>query len=158
MCSTSSIGGRRDAVMPSVGMDTSPRKALAVAGPATPASPSQKGISRAGVNRRSPRTTYRLGRLRAELQKISPRPCDPQQARDQIAKAMARAGLDGWSLPTFDDDATLHFPDGSCGIALIAHCIIFNAWGAFRIIDIHSPAVPYFEMSGCKGQAFRMPE
>lgn len=100
----------------------------------------------------------RLGRLRQELGKIAPVPCDPVQARNEILNAMARAGLGDWSVPALDDPTTQRCADGSYRLALLAHAIVLNPWGAFRIVDLYSQAfLPYFERTGRDGQPFQLP-
>jgi hypothetical protein len=96
----------------------------------------------------------RLHRLRRELGKIDPPPACPEEAHEQIAKAMARAGLAGWSLPALSDPETAACGDGSVRIRLLAHVIAINRSGAFRIVDLHSPQQPFFELGGRGGRTF----
>jgi hypothetical protein len=106
---------------------------------------------------RSPWTRERLGRLRAELGKIDEPACSPEEARRKILDAMARAGLVGWTVPELFNDTVHRYADGSLRIGLLAHAIIFNPWGAFRIEDVHFPSVAYFELSGCRERGFVAP-
>jgi len=99
----------------------------------------------------------RLARLRTELGKMARQPCNPQQAREEILNALARAGLGDWTLPRLDDQTTHRCADGSLRLQLIAHVIIINPWGAFRIVDQHGPRATYFERHGCKQRAFERP-
>ncbi|WP_429289621.1 hypothetical protein [Paraburkholderia sp. CI3] len=107
---------------------------------------------------RRPETTKRLGRLRRELAKIRPTPSDPQEAREEIIKAMARAGLDDWTVPELSDASTVRHADGSARITLLAHAIIFSPAGAFRIVELHPPGRTYFEMGGQDGHAPIQPD
>lgn len=129
----------------------------APAGPRGPGEP--RARSGAGPRRvsRSPHNRERLGRLRLELSKILTPPCNPEEAREEILKALARAGLGAWTLPALDDVGTQRCADGSLRLRLVAHEVVFNPWGAFRITDLHAPAVPYFESRGCRGRPFAVP-
>jgi hypothetical protein len=120
-----------------------------------PAAPG-KSVQRKRTSR-SPSNTHRLGRLRSELGKIQ-RPCNPEQAREEILNALARAGLAAWTLPGLDDKTTQRCADGSFWLKLVAHSVIINPWGAFRIVDLHAPYKPYFELHGCKQRPFVLPQ
>jgi hypothetical protein len=109
-------------------------------------------ITRAGRVGRTLQTHERLHRLRRELGKIDPAPANPEEARDAIVKAMARAELGGWAVPELSASTTA--PCGSVLIRLLAHVIVINPSGAFRIVDTHAPRTPYFEMPGQDGCAF----
>lgn len=113
-------------------------------------------VGRIKVGRR-PETRQRLHRLRRELGKIDPPPASPAQARAEIIEAMARAHLAGWAIPALSDDANIRDADGSVQMSLISHSIVFNASGAFRIMDLLPPASLYFEMNGRGGIAFVPP-
>jgi hypothetical protein len=106
---------------------------------------------------RRPPNVERLARLRRELARIPEPPCDPEQARAEILKAMGRAGLSDWSVPELDDASSLRCGDGSVVLRLISHSVILNAWGAFRIVDLLAPAVPYFELHGKDRRPFAPP-
>jgi hypothetical protein len=103
---------------------------------------------------RGPENRQRLHRLRVELAKIDPLASNPEEARVEIVKAMARALLSGWTLPGLTDPMAAPCGAGSIRIQLLAHVIVFNPWGAFRIIDMHSPQVPFFELRGRGGRSF----
>ncbi|WP_176860797.1 hypothetical protein [Paraburkholderia phenazinium] len=106
---------------------------------------------------RKPETKQRLGRLRRELNRTSPSPSNPQEARAAIVEAMARANLSGWTVPLLSDDSTVQYADGSLQITLITHVIVFNPSGAFQIADLCPPGSVYFEMAGCEGAKFVVP-
>lgn len=106
---------------------------------------------------RSPLNAERLGRLRLELSRIARLPGGPEQARDEILKALARAGLGNWTLPELSDGSTQRFADGSFRLQLVAHSIVINPWGAFRIVDAHLPSKPYFELAGREARRFELP-
>lgn len=106
---------------------------------------------------RSEATRERLGRLRTELTRISPPPATADAARAAILAAMARANLAGWTIPALDDADVLAYQDGSRRIMLIAHAIIFNPSGAFRIVDLRSSTPVYFEAAGEGECRFVMP-
>jgi hypothetical protein len=106
---------------------------------------------------RKPGTKQRLGRLRRELGRIGVAPADPHHARSEIVEAMARAGLDGWTVPELDDGHAVRYPDGSLEITLITHAVVFNPGGAFRIVDLYPPTSIYFEMAGQDGREFVPP-
>lgn len=112
-----------------------------------------------GVQRtsRSPQTREMLARLRRQLAQIHPRPANPHEARQEILNALERASLGDWSIPALTDDATTQRADGSVCIALLAHAILINAHGAFRIVDLLSPQITYFELAGRDGRAFTLP-
>lgn len=99
-------------------------------------------------------TAERLGRLRTELAKISPFPETALQARTAIVMAMARANLGDWTIPELDDPSAVSCRDGSVKIALIAHEITFNPWGAFRINDLRARFGVYFELTGANQRVF----
>lgn len=103
---------------------------------------------------RSPEVRERLHRLRRELAKIYPAPSSADEARDEIVKAMGRAGLSGWTVPELSSPQTTRCAGGSVCIKLIAHVICINGWGAFRIVDLHAPQPAYFEMPGRDGRPF----
>jgi hypothetical protein len=105
---------------------------------------------------RSPATRERLHRLRRELSLISPPPECAEKARTEIIAALARAGLQAWSLPTLDAAAARH-ADGSVRLDLLSHAVLINPWGAFRIVDLHAQAAAYFEMRGRCGRGFAVP-
>lgn len=102
-------------------------------------------------------TRQRLHRLRKELGKIDPPPGCAQDAHADILAAMARAGLGGWTLPALTDPANARHADGSVTVSLVSHTIVFNAGGAFRIIDLLPPGSVYFELAGRDGAAFVLP-
>ncbi|CAJ0693402.1 hypothetical protein LMG18091_01778 [Ralstonia wenshanensis] len=102
-------------------------------------------------------TRQRLHRLRKELGKIDPPPACAQDAHADILAAMARAGLGGWTLPALTDPANPRHADGSVTVSLVSHAIVFNAGGAFRIIDLLPPGSVYFELAGRDGAAFVLP-
>ncbi|CAJ0701871.1 hypothetical protein LMG19089_02947 [Ralstonia edaphis] len=102
-------------------------------------------------------TRQRLHRLRKELGKIDPPPACAEDAHADILAAMARAGLGGWTLPALSDAANLRHADGSVMVSLVSHTIVFNAGGAFRIIDLLPPGSVYFELAGRDGAAFVLP-
>lgn len=70
---------------------------------------------------------------------------------------MARAGLAGWTVPELHDAAAQSYRDGSKRIDLISHGVVFNPWGAFRIVDLRAGAVVYFELPGAVPRAFAAP-
>ncbi|WP_414439267.1 hypothetical protein [Burkholderia sp. 22PA0106] len=113
--------------------------------------------SRGAVTARRGETVERLGRLRAELSRIAPLPDSADAARDAILAAMARAGLAGWTVPELHDAATLCYRDGSKRIDLISHGVVFNPWGAFRIVDLRAGAAVYFELAGAGPREFVAP-
>ena len=115
-----------------------------------------KPVQRKSMSR-SPQGTLRLGRLRAELGRIARQPCDPAQAREEILQALARAGLGDWTLPELDDETTHRCADGSLRLKLLAHSVILNPSGAFRIVDRYAPSTPYFERHGCEQRPFELP-
>ena len=102
-------------------------------------------------------TRQRLYRLRKELGKIDPPPACAEEAHADILAAMARAGLSGWTVPALSDPANLRHADGSVVVSLVSHAIVFNAGGAFRIIDRLPPGSVYFELAGRDGAAFVLP-
>ena len=102
-------------------------------------------------------TRQRLHRLRKELSKIDPPPACAEAAHANILAAMARAGLSGWTLPALSDPANPRHADGSVVVSLVSHAIVFNAGGAFRIIDLLPPGSVYFELAGHGGAAFVLP-
>jgi hypothetical protein len=102
-------------------------------------------------------TTERLGRLRTELARISPRPETAHQAWTAILAAMARANLGDWTIPDLHGTSAVTFHDGSVRVNLIAHAIIFNPWGAFRIVNLRSDAAVYFELDGALQGVFVEP-
>ena len=106
---------------------------------------------------RSLHNRERLGRLRRELARIHPPPASPEEARGEIVNALARAGLGDWTVPGLEDESTLRHASGTFRISLLAHVILLNPSGAFRITDLHAQAVPYFEMRGLDGRAFVLP-
>ncbi|CAJ0802575.1 hypothetical protein LMG19083_03747 [Ralstonia psammae] len=106
---------------------------------------------------RTPETRQRLHRLRKELSKIAPAPACAEDAHADILAAMARAGLSGWTLPALSDPANPRHADGSVVVSLVSHTIVFNAGGAFRIIDLLPPGSVYFELAGHDGAAFVLP-
>lgn len=112
---------------------------------------------RGAVTARRGETVERLGRLRTELSRIAPLPDSADAARDAILAAMARAGLAGWSVPELHDAATLSYRDGSKRIDLISHGVVFNPWGAFRIVDLRAGAAVYFELAGAGPREFAAP-
>ncbi|MBN3725922.1 hypothetical protein [Burkholderia sp. Ac-20379] len=112
---------------------------------------------RGAVTARRGETVERLGRLRAELSRIAPPPDSAEAARDAILAAMARAGLEGWTVPELHDAATLAYQDGSKRIDLISHGVVFNPWGAFRIVDLRAGAAVYFELAGAGPREFAAP-
>jgi hypothetical protein len=128
------------------------------ASPAEPEAPSGHGheVGRKRLNR-SPHTRRRLGRLRHELKAIATLPCSVEDAREQILCALARADLGDWTLPSIQDDSTQQAPDGSVLLRLLAHAVVINPWGAFRIVDQRAHGGPYFESRGCGGRAFEPP-
>lgn len=99
----------------------------------------------------------RLGRLRRELGRIQPPPGSQDEARHAILNALARAGLGDWMVPALSDPATLRSQEGSVVLRLLAHFVVINPSGAFRIVDTHAPQPPYFEMRAANGSAFAMP-
>jgi len=140
--------------------DAATSQALSAAqdSPLTTAAP--RAADAPGVQRvtRSPKNRARLSRLRQELAKIDPAPSSPEDARNEIVQAMYRAHLSGWAVPELSDSTTtVCCADGSLRMTLLAHLIIFNPWGAFRIVDLHAPRVPYFEMQGRAGRPFTLP-
>ena len=139
------IASRRSETSEAHGPEATPADTARVNG-----SMSRKRVSR------SPQATHRLGRLRLELGRIRPPPGDHLQAREEILKALARAGLGMWSLPEFGEATTRRCADGSWQLQLRAHAIMFNPWGAFRIVDMQAPNPPYFEMRG-RDRPFAMP-
>ncbi|MBW0447162.1 hypothetical protein EN871_23965 [bacterium M00.F.Ca.ET.228.01.1.1] len=106
---------------------------------------------------RTPQTRERLHRLRHELGKIDPAPSTAQEAHAEVVKAMARANLGAWRVPELTAESAFCHPDGSVEVSLIAHVIVFNTSGAFRIVDTHPPGALYFEMCGRGGAAFVAP-
>jgi hypothetical protein len=106
---------------------------------------------------RTPQSRERLGRLRWELGRIQPPPADPEAARNEILKALARAGLSEWTVPELSDPMTSRSHDGSAVLRLLAHIVVINPSGAFRIVDMHSLQALYFEMRAANGSAFSMP-
>lgn len=106
---------------------------------------------------RHPGTRERLHRLRRELAKIDPPPADAQMAWEEIVAALARARLDGWTVPPLSDPVATRSSDGSVRIPLLAHVIVINPWGAFRIDDKLASRTPYFEMRGRDGRPFTPP-
>lgn len=97
---------------------------------------------------RKPETTRRLHRLRHELSKISPPPSNPDEAREEIVDAMARADLSGWTVPELSDPSSVRQADGSVRITLISHAIVLQPNGGFKIVDLHYNESVYFEMAG----------
>jgi len=127
--------------------------------PRQPVTPSEHGplaVQATQALTRSARNRERIARLRRELRKSSPASC-PQTARDEIVKALARAGLADWTVPALDDAQATRCADGSLRIALVAHQILLNPSGAYRIVDLHAPRAPWFEKNGRDGRAFVMP-
>ncbi|MCM2540773.1 hypothetical protein [Burkholderia glumae] len=106
---------------------------------------------------RSEATRERLGRLRRELARISPPPATAEAAHAAVLAALARANLAGWTMPALDEAEVLAYPDGSRRIMLIAHAIIFNPSGAFRIVDLRANAPVYCEAAGEGACRFVMP-
>jgi hypothetical protein len=102
-------------------------------------------------------TRQRLHRLRKELSKIDPPPACAEDAHADILAAMVRAGLSGWTLPALSDPSNARHADGSVVVSLVSHAIIFNARGAFRIIDLLPPGSVYFELAGNNDAAFVLP-
>jgi hypothetical protein len=111
-------------------------------------------ISGATQNRE---TTERLGRLRTELGRISPLPKTAYQASAAILAAMARANLGDWTIPDLDGTSARRYQEGSTQVDLIAHAIIFNPWGAFRIVNLRSNVAIYFELAGADQGVFVEP-
>ena len=137
-------GGEKPAVDHAVGLKSMAPRSLA-------SNPS--GVRRIA---RSPQTRERLGRLRAELGKISP-PENAEEARAEIIQALSRAGLGEWTLPELGDPQCERFANGSIAITLLAHTLWLSANGAFRIADLHPPQMTYFEARGRRGQGFVLP-
>jgi hypothetical protein len=108
------------------------------------------------VNRRL-QTQQRLGRLRQELAKIRPAPSCPEEARDEILGALARAGLGDWTVPELTDRAVRRCASGSLCVPLISHVLVFNPTGAFRIVDVFAGQQVYFEMAARCGAPFDLP-
>jgi hypothetical protein len=106
---------------------------------------------------RTPQSRDRLGRLRRELGRIQPLPGDQHEARHAILNALARAGLGDWTVPELSDPSTSRCHDGSAVLRLLAHIVVINPSGAFRIVDTHSPQPPYFELRAANGSTFAMP-
>jgi hypothetical protein len=106
---------------------------------------------------RTPQSRERLGRLRRELGRIQPPPADQHEARLAILNALARAGLGDWTVPELSAPSTSRGNDGSAVLRLLAHIVVINPSGAFRIVDTHSPQFPYFELQAANGSAFAMP-
>ncbi|WP_439894177.1 hypothetical protein ACS7SF_21640 (plasmid) [Ralstonia sp. 25C] len=102
-------------------------------------------------------TRQRLHRLRKELSKIDPPPACAEAAHADILAAMARAGLGNWTLPALSEPDNPRHADGSVVVSLVSHAIVFNASGAFRIIDLLPPGSVYFELAGHGGAAFVLP-
>ena len=102
-------------------------------------------------------TRQRLHRLRKELSKIDPPPACADDAHAEILAAMARAGLSGWTVPALSEPDNVRHADGSVVVSLVSHAIVFNAGGAFRIIDLLPPGSVYFELAGHGGAAFSLP-
>ncbi|NRF72181.1 hypothetical protein HLB44_34875 [Aquincola sp. S2] len=127
------------------------------------AAPSGSSIRRSGKApaimsvKRTDETKDRLGRLRTELGKLHPRPSSPEEARRGISCALENAGLCDWTVPELSGPDATWRADGSVVVKLLAHVIVFNASGAFRIVDSHSPQLPYFEMRAASGALFAMP-
>ncbi|HYE39939.1 MAG TPA: hypothetical protein VEB23_08410 [Ramlibacter sp.] len=113
----------------------------------------------AGVRRvgRRLQTQQRLGRLRQELSKIRPAPASPEEARDEILGALARAGLGDWTVPELDAADVRRCAGGSICIPLISHVVVLNPSGAFRIIDVFAGQHVYFEMAARDGAPFVLP-
>jgi hypothetical protein len=109
------------------------------------------------IRTRSPRTQVLLGRLRSELGRIDEPPTSAGQAHGLISAALARARLGGWTLPALDASSNHPQRDGSIVMPLVSHVIVFNPWGAFRIIDCLRPRLPYFEMASAEGRGFVLP-
>lgn len=106
---------------------------------------------------RSPASFVRLGRLRWHLGQISRSPRNPEEAREAILRALARACLSDWTIPALDDPASRRCICDSYKIQLLAHAILINPWGAFRIVDLHESSTPYFELCGYDRRPFRTP-
>lgn len=143
---------------------TSPRpdeSGVAVPGPVPPPGPSPRAgrgkLAAVPTVARHPATRERLHRLRRELAKIDPPPANAQSAWEEIVAALDRAQLGGWTVPPLSDPAATRCADGSHRIALIAHVIVINPWGAFRIDDKLAARTPYFEMPGRDGRGFESP-
>lgn len=60
-------------------------------------------------------------------------------------------------MPEFTDPSTSRAQDGSIVLRLFTHIVVINPSGAFRIVDLHSPQTPYFEMRAANGRTFAMP-
>ena len=123
----------------------------------TSSAPSHRQVASHKRQTRSPQNRERLGRLRLELGKISPAPSGREEARQEIVKALARAGLGAWTVPELTDDKATRYADASVRINLLAHVIFINPTGSFRIVDLHTPREPYFEMPGADGRTFVLP-
>lgn len=109
------------------------------------------------IRTRNPRTQVLLGRLRNELGRIDSPPSSAAEAHAEISAAMTRARLGGWTLPALDAAGNHPQRDGSIVMPLVSHVIVFNPWGAFRIIDTLRPRFPYFEMASAEGRGFVLP-
>ena len=136
-----------------------PSRGPAGDGPTAALAPRMRQVPLPGVRRvgRRLQTQQRLGRLRQELAKIRPAPSCPEEARDGILGALARAGLGDWTVPGLDADVVSRCACGSICVPLISHVIVLNPSGAFRIVDVFNGQHLYFEMAARDGAPFVLP-
>ncbi|MCM5681441.1 hypothetical protein M8A51_18085 [Schlegelella sp. S2-27] len=125
-------------------------------GPAPPLARQPPAAGAGRVTRRL-QSRQRLGRLRQQLARIHPAPSCPQQAREEILDALARAGLGDWTVPELSDACVRRCSEGSICIPLLSHVIVLNPSGAFRIIDVYAGQHLYFEMPARTGRPFVLP-
>lgn len=65
-----------------------------------------------------------------------------------------------WTVPKIGDPAGMnkHFGDGSVQVTLLAHQVLINPNGAYRIVDLHPPGDVFITRDSACGAHFSDPQ
>lgn len=77
----------------------------------------------------------------------------------ELLRGASKAVNPEWTVPRLGDPAGMNksFSDGSVRVVLLAHQVLINPNGAYRIIESHPPQNVFFERESACGSPFLDP-